>query len=177
MDQQTTSAAYRLIERAPTLAEYRALCEAVGWGNAINFAAAQQSLDRSLYHVVVAAQEQMIGMGHIVGDGAIYFYLQDIAVLPAYQRRGIGRLIMDRLMGYLKQHAPDQAFVGLFAAEGSALPQLRLRQLPGAERHVSRHADQITRRLEPLEPTKQRDQAARDRHHQSEREEIAIAPV
>ncbi len=32
---------------------------------------------------------------------------------------GIGARILDTLMEYLKHHAPEKAFVGLFAAEGS----------------------------------------------------------
>lgn len=58
-------------------------------------------------------------MGRIVGDGAIYVYLRDIAARPEHQRRGIGHLIMNQLMIYLKQHAPDQALVGLFATSSS----------------------------------------------------------
>jgi GNAT superfamily N-acetyltransferase len=108
----------QLIERAPTLSEYHAICAGVGWENFINFEVAQQSLDRSLYHLIAVDAEQTVGMGRIVGDGAIYFYIQDIAVLPSHQGQGIGRAIMDQLMGWLHANAPDKAFVGLFASEG-----------------------------------------------------------
>lgn len=108
-----------IIARAPTLDEYRELCTAVGWERAINSEAAPQSLDRSLHHVVATVDGRVIGMGRIVGDGAIYFYLQDIAVHPDYQRRGIGHLILGHLMAYLEAHAPAKAFIGLFAAQGT----------------------------------------------------------
>ncbi len=35
---------YHLIERVATLEEYRALCTAVGWEDAINFSAARDGL-------------------------------------------------------------------------------------------------------------------------------------
>lgn len=108
--------------RLPTLAEYRSLCMSVGWDEAINFAAAPRSLERSLWGVTVldttTGREQAVGMGRLVGDGAIYFYIQDIVVRPTFQGRGIGRLVMARLMGWLRLNAPEGAFVGLFAAPG-----------------------------------------------------------
>lgn len=57
-------------------------------------------------------------MGRIVGDGAIYFYIQDIVVHPDYHNKGIGSEIMNRLVEYLNTNAPDKAFVGLFASQG-----------------------------------------------------------
>ena len=107
----------QIIERTPTLAEYRAICDAVGWGGVINFEAAPDSLARSLYGVIAAHDGQAVGMGRIVGDGAIFFYIQDIAVIPSYQGQGIGTAIMDALMHYIDASAPDKAFVGLFAAQ------------------------------------------------------------
>lgn len=113
------SSSYMFVERAPTLIEYRALCAAVGWEAVINVAAAPRSLAHSLYHVLALYEEQVIGMGRIVGDGAMYFYLQDIAVHPDHQHQGIGRCMMEHLVAYLAAHAPPQAFVGLFAAQGT----------------------------------------------------------
>jgi GNAT superfamily N-acetyltransferase len=108
-----------LLERLPTPAEYRALCESVGWGGLINFDAAPDSLARSLFGVVVTDGDTAIGMGRIVGDGVMYFYVQDVAVNPAYQGRGVGVMILRALLDYVRRTAPDQAFVGLFAAQGT----------------------------------------------------------
>ena len=85
----------------------------------MNFDVAAKAIENSLYTVVAVYDEQVVGMGRIVGDGAIFFYIQDIAVSPKYQKQGIGASILDALVGYLKQHAPEKAFVGLFAAEDS----------------------------------------------------------
>ncbi len=56
-------------------------------------------------------------MGRIVGDGAIYFYIQDVLVHPSYRGMGIGKEIMNRLVEYLKENAPNMAFVGLFISK------------------------------------------------------------
>lgn len=39
---------YQVIERLPSIEEYRALCTAVGWQDVMNFEAAVGSLARSL---------------------------------------------------------------------------------------------------------------------------------
>ena len=54
----------------------------------------------------------VVGMGRIVGDGAIYFYIQDVAVKPEHQGRGVGRQIMEHLLAYLQAQAPPKAFSG-----------------------------------------------------------------
>ena len=82
---------YELIERAPTPDEYRAICDAVGWTAVINFEAAVTSLERSLYAIVAVKDGQTVAMGRIIGDGAMYFYVQDIATLPEHQDEGIGQ--------------------------------------------------------------------------------------
>jgi ribosomal protein S18 acetylase RimI-like enzyme len=107
----------RIVSRLPTLSEYRAICQSVGWGEVINFDAAPDSLRRSLFAAVAIRGTQVVGMGRIVGDGAIFFYIQDIAVMPEHQRQGVGTAIMDALMRYIQKNAPDRAFVGLFAAK------------------------------------------------------------
>jgi N-acetylglutamate synthase-like GNAT family acetyltransferase len=108
-----------LIERAPTLAEYRALCTAVGWAEIIDFEAAPASLERSLFGVVAVDDGRVIGMGRLVGDGALYFYVQDVAVDPAYQHEGVGEAIVARLVAHVRARVTREAFVALFAVAGT----------------------------------------------------------
>jgi len=110
---------YRLMERPPTSAEYHSLISAVGWAEWTNFAAADAALAHSLYYVVALHEEAVIGMARVVGDGAMFFYIQDVVVAPAHQGHGVGTLLLERVMGYLKDAAPEKAFIGLFAAEGT----------------------------------------------------------
>lgn len=109
---------YEFKHNIPTLEEYKYLCDSVGWTNYMNFEVAETSLKHSIHCITVNDNEKMIGMGRIVGDGSIYFYIQDIVVHPDYQKYGIGKEIMHRLVTYLHENAPDKAFVGLFASEG-----------------------------------------------------------
>ena len=56
--------------------------------------------------------------GFVVGDGGLYFYVQDIIVVPGYQGLGIGRRIMKEVMDFLEAEARPGAFLGLMAARG-----------------------------------------------------------
>lgn len=112
------STEYTVIHRVPTYEEYTRLCTAVGWKEFMNFDVADKSLKQSIYGVVVEQNGKAVGMGRIVGDGQIYFYIQDVAVDPDHQGQGVGRRMMESLMGYLRENAPDKAFVGLFASHG-----------------------------------------------------------
>jgi len=90
---------YRLIERPPAMAEYCSLISAVGWAEWTNFDAADAALAHSLYHVVALREEAVIGMARVVGDGAMFFYIQDVVVVPAHQGRGVGTLLLERVIG------------------------------------------------------------------------------
>lgn len=110
---------YEIESINPTVEEFKYLCESVGWSDFINFEVVETSLKNSIYCVTVKEDDQIVGMGRIVGDGAIYFYIQDIVVHPTYQKNGIGKEIMNKLVDYLHTNAPDKAFIGLFASQGN----------------------------------------------------------
>lgn len=109
---------YQIENNFPTVEEYKYLCDSVGWSDVMNFDVVETSLRNSIHCVTVKEDEQIVGMGRIVGDGAIYFYIQDIVVHPEYQKNGVGKKIMNNLVEYLQTNAPDKAFIGLFASEG-----------------------------------------------------------
>jgi GNAT superfamily N-acetyltransferase len=107
---------YQIHNRLPTLAEYHHLCESVGWGQIMNFDVAASALENSVTGFTVCLDNgDVIAMGRIVGDGAIYFYIQDVVVAPDYQGRGVGTAIIASLFAYLRENAPPKSFVGLFA--------------------------------------------------------------
>jgi GNAT superfamily N-acetyltransferase len=118
------SAGWRLERRMATPAEHRRLAEAVGWGDAFDWPTLPASLDASLFGVVALTGDDAVGMGRLVGDGVKYFYVQDVAVDPAWQGRGVGQAIVDALLAWIGEVAPSTAFVGLFATEG-AMPLYR----------------------------------------------------
>lgn len=105
--------AWRIEHRLPTVEEHRRLAESVGWADGFHWPSLPGSLENSLYGVVATSGDEIVGMGRIVGDGSMYFYIQDVAVSPRFQRMGIGQAIVDELLAWIRERSP--AFVGLFA--------------------------------------------------------------
>ncbi|MBN2007305.1 MAG: GNAT family N-acetyltransferase [Anaerolineae bacterium] len=106
-----------IVEHLPTAAQFVQMRQAVGWRLPSEEAAAQ-ALPHSLYGVCAYVGEQLVGMGRIIGDNGLAYYIQDVMVLPEYQRQGIGTQLMDKIMAYIRAHAPHNAVVGLMAATG-----------------------------------------------------------
>jgi GNAT superfamily N-acetyltransferase len=55
-----------------------------------------------------------VAMGRLLGDGALFLLLVDVAVHPDHQGKGIGKRIMNKLVDYGDEHAPH-AYVSLVA--------------------------------------------------------------
>ena len=66
------------------------------------------------------SEDELIGMGRLVGDGAMYWYLQEIVVLPAYQGMGIGTMIVNHLVDYAVKNSSTGKFttIGGVSAKG-----------------------------------------------------------
>ena len=108
---------YITTDQPPTAAEYIALRSKVGW-DSIELSIAQNSLNSSLFNTTVRLDGQLIGMARVVGDGFMYFYIQDVIVDPAYHGLGIGHMLMARVEAYLASACTKGATVGLLAAKG-----------------------------------------------------------
>jgi len=107
---------YRFVEALPSISDYSRLRAAVGWSE-LSLEAMEVGLRGSLYSVCVYHGEELVGFGRVVGDGGIYFYIQDVIVLPEHQGQGLGKVIMSRIMAYLAEHARPNSFIGLMAAK------------------------------------------------------------
>ena len=107
----------QIIEQLPTPAEYNQLREAVGWGEYQESVIAN-SLPNTLCCLCVFVENQIIGMARVIGDGGLVYYIQDVVVLPEFQRQGIGTQLMDRIMAYIREHASNNTIIGLMSAVG-----------------------------------------------------------
>ena len=108
---------YSIQLESPSINEFLNLRNKIGWGE-LDFNLAKTSLNNSLFHVIVRDKSQLIGMGRIVGDGAMYFYIQDVIVDPSYQNSGVGSALMEQIESYLSVAAKKGSTIGLLAAKG-----------------------------------------------------------
>ena len=83
-------------ERKPTPAEYESIVASVGF-RTHDHAAVEIALANTIFAVCALEEQEVVGVGRIVGDGAISFLLTNIMVRPSHQRRGIGTRIVQSL--------------------------------------------------------------------------------
>lgn len=108
----------RLVEGPPSLDDYRRL----RFESGLTPKSVEQS-DAGLrgawvaFHVEHVPTREVVGMGRVIGDGGWYFHIIDMAVLPSFQRRGIGAAILTALVDVIADRAPAGAYVTLLADE------------------------------------------------------------
>ena len=103
-----------LVERFPGVDDYRRMRVLTGLSEKSE-AASIRSLPNTTYGVSLLRDGKVVGMGRIVGDGACFHFVVDIAVDPELQGLGLGKRIMDALDAWLRANALPTAHVSLFA--------------------------------------------------------------
>ncbi len=99
--------------------EYLHLRQALGLP-VLGFPVAARAVRDDLFDVVVLLDgETPLACARVIGDGVLTFLIQDVLVVPKYQRKGIGSKIMQIVLGHLETVAQPGAFIGLMAAPGT----------------------------------------------------------
>lgn len=60
------------------------------------------ALANSLYKIIAYDGERPVGMARVVGDGGYVYFICDVIVHPHYQSRGLGRRIIEHVLGWLE---------------------------------------------------------------------------
>lgn len=84
-----------------TVQDYLKIRAEVGWRELLK-SQAEKALDNSLLFVGAYDGERLVGIGRLVGDGAVICYVQDLIVIPEYQHKGVGTLVLSTLVQYVK---------------------------------------------------------------------------
>nr|WP_122013354.1 GNAT family N-acetyltransferase [Maliibacterium massiliense] len=102
-----------------SVADYNALRKVVGW-SAVEPEMAQQGLQNAYYFVCAMEGSRAVGMLRVIGDGGYSAFIDDVAVHPDYQGRGIGKTMLGMALAHLRGTLkPGQSLmVSLLAATG-----------------------------------------------------------
>ena len=84
-------------EKIPSAQEFSNLTESVGWGRD-DRAVVEMALKNTLFAVCAYDGERIVGFGRLIGDGAMFVYVQDVMVVPEYQSQKIGTELMNHIM-------------------------------------------------------------------------------
>ena len=90
-------------ETSVSLDDVLHLYQAVGWTNYTNQPQMlSQALSHSLATYLARDGEEVVGLVRLIGDGFSSVFVQDLIVLPTYQRQGIGSALMKQALSDYK---------------------------------------------------------------------------
>lgn len=105
---------FKIIKKPPSPEDYKVLRREAGLSPR-DLAGIKRGLSNSWFGVHITNGSETVAMGRIVGDDGTAFQVVDIAVLPQYQGRGLGKAVMEELMRYYEEKAPASAYLSLIA--------------------------------------------------------------
>lgn len=99
-----------------TAEEFIALWETV-WGQGPSLEQTQLAMEHTLFRVSVWDNDCIVGMSRMIGDLGLNYYIKDVVVRPEYQRRGIGKMMIQELLKFINDNGVSgtEIFVELCA--------------------------------------------------------------
>lgn len=86
-----------------TAEEFILLWETV-WGEAPSYEQTELALRHTLFRVSVYDKGKVVAMARMIGDMGLDYYIKDVVVRPEYQKRGIGRLLINELLKFIREN-------------------------------------------------------------------------
>lgn len=71
------------------------------------------ALENTLATFTCYDHERPVAMARVIGDKGMSFYIKDFAVVPSYQGRGAGKLLISALEQYVRECKPEAWAVSL----------------------------------------------------------------
>ena len=97
----------------------------------------EEALAHSLVTVCAFDDGRPVGMARLCGDGYLSYFLEDVAILPDYQGKGIGKRLIKDIIAFIKQreHTGWKVRLELISASGKEkfYEQFGFEQLPCEE--------------------------------------------
>lgn len=86
-----------------TAEEFILLWETV-WGEGPSYEQTELALRHTLFRVSVYDKGKVVAMARMIGDMGLDYYIKDVVVRPEYQKRGIGRLLINELLKFIREN-------------------------------------------------------------------------
>lgn len=99
-----------------TAEEFIFLWESV-WGQGPTIEQTELAMKHTLFRISVWDRNRIVGMARMIGDLGLDYYIKDVVVRPEYQRKGIGRMMIQELLKFIEENGVSgtEIFVELCA--------------------------------------------------------------
>ena len=74
------------------------------WDEAPSIDQVKLAMENTLFRVSVFDNEKLIAMARVIGDKGLDYYIKDVVVIPEYQGKGVGRILIDELLKYINDN-------------------------------------------------------------------------
>ncbi|WP_287823151.1 GNAT family N-acetyltransferase [Clostridium sp.] len=99
-------------ENILTANQFNMLFNSVGWDSPSE-EQTQTALKNSLCTFAIYEEDNLVGMARLLGDNAMSYYVKDFVILPEYQGNGLGKVLMNHMISFIKQQLPKGYKVSL----------------------------------------------------------------
>ncbi|SDA13715.1 Ribosomal protein S18 acetylase RimI [Ruminococcus sp. YE71] len=88
------------------------------WGDGPPLEQTRLAMEHTLFRVSVFDGGRIVAMARTIGDMGLDYYIKDVVVRPEYQGKGIGRLLINEIFGFIGANgiSGTNVFVELAAA-------------------------------------------------------------
>lgn len=103
----------KIKENVNNIEEFNYLYDAVGWG-CYDDNVSQIALDNTFYSISIYDNDKIIGYGRLIGDGICFLYIHDIMVVPSYQNKKIGTMVMNKLIEKIEEIKKQNPYLRVY---------------------------------------------------------------
>ena len=102
----------------PDIDSFFELYESTGWNDKDKKSKEQlfNAITNSWYFISAYSNDQLVGCGRVISDKYLHAYINEMIVLPNFQRKGIGKEILNRLLQKILESGIKD--IQLFCAKG-----------------------------------------------------------
>ena len=93
-----------------TAEQFIELWESV-WGEGPTPEQTALAMEHTLFRVSVFDGDRIVAMARMIGDLGLDYYIKDVIVRPEYQRQGLGKLMIQELLAFIRQNGIRDTYV------------------------------------------------------------------
>lgn len=74
------------------------------WDEAPSIEQVELAMENTLFRVSIYDNDKLIAMARLIGDKGLSYYIKDVVVIPEYQGKQIGRMLINELLNFINSN-------------------------------------------------------------------------